>query len=212
MYKIIGADQKEYGPVTGDQLRHWIAEGRVNTRTQVRAEGASEWQPLSAFPEFAEFFGAGAAAAASGPAPFAAAGSGRDAALQSVKAPAIALLITAVLNSILALWKLVELTLLHSNPEFLSGMPQFDNPEMQKMLHLLSGPVGVASAAFGLAMSVLVLIGALRMHALRSYSLALVASILAMVPCVTPCCVIGLPFGIWALVVLNKPEVRSQFS
>ena len=211
MYKIIGADQKEYGPVTGDQLRHWIAEGRVNGRTQVQAEGASEWQPLSAFPEFAGFFGAGTAAPASGPAPFPV-GSGRDAALQSVKAPAIALLITAVLNSILALWKLVELTLMHSNLEFLSGMPQFNDPQMQRILHVASGPVGVASAAFGLVMSVVILIGALRMHALRSYSLALVASILAIVPCVTPCCVIGLPFGIWALVVLNKTEVRSQFS
>ena len=40
MYKIIGADKKEYGPVTGDQLRHWISEGRVNSQTLARAEGA----------------------------------------------------------------------------------------------------------------------------------------------------------------------------
>ena len=62
MYKIIGADQKEYGPVTGDQLRQWIAEGRMNAETRVRAEGSETWQPLSAFPEFAGIAGAGAAA------------------------------------------------------------------------------------------------------------------------------------------------------
>jgi hypothetical protein len=62
MYKIIGADQKEYGPVTGDQLRQWIAEGRMNAQTRVRAEGSETWQPLSAFPEFAGIPGAAAAA------------------------------------------------------------------------------------------------------------------------------------------------------
>jgi uncharacterized membrane protein len=57
MYKIIGADQKEYGPITGDQIRQWIAEGRVNAHTRARAEGAVEWQPLSAFAEFAGALG-----------------------------------------------------------------------------------------------------------------------------------------------------------
>jgi len=27
VYKIIGADGKEYGPITAEQLRRWIAEG-----------------------------------------------------------------------------------------------------------------------------------------------------------------------------------------
>jgi hypothetical protein len=57
MYKIIGADQKEYGPITGDQIRQWIAEGRVNAHTQARADGATEWQPLLAFAEFAGALG-----------------------------------------------------------------------------------------------------------------------------------------------------------
>ena len=54
MYKIIGADQKEYGPVTAEQLRQWIAEGRVNGQTSVQSEGAAEWKPLASFPEFAD--------------------------------------------------------------------------------------------------------------------------------------------------------------
>jgi hypothetical protein len=37
------------------------------------------------------------------------------------------------------------------------------------------------------------------------------ASIIAMIPCVSPCCLLGLPIGIWALVVLMKPEVKSAF-
>ena len=50
MYKIIGADQKEYGPVTAEQLRQWITEGRVNGQTSVWSEGATEWKPLAALP------------------------------------------------------------------------------------------------------------------------------------------------------------------
>jgi hypothetical protein len=53
MYKIIGADQKEYGPVTAEQLRHWIAQGRANGQSRVQAEGSADWKPLSEFPEFA---------------------------------------------------------------------------------------------------------------------------------------------------------------
>src|SRR5208283_4137903 len=52
MYKIIGADQKEYGPITADQLRLWIAEGRVNAQTSTRLESDANWKPLSEFPEF----------------------------------------------------------------------------------------------------------------------------------------------------------------
>jgi uncharacterized protein DUF4339 len=58
MYKIIGADQKEYGPVTADQLRMWIAEGRVNAQTSTRLESDADWKPLFEFPEFADALGA----------------------------------------------------------------------------------------------------------------------------------------------------------
>ena len=57
MYKIIGADGKEYGPITADKLRMWIAEGRVNAQTSTRLESDANWKPLSEFPEFADALG-----------------------------------------------------------------------------------------------------------------------------------------------------------
>jgi hypothetical protein len=36
MYKVIGADGKEYGPITSYKLQPWIADGRVNAQTRVR--------------------------------------------------------------------------------------------------------------------------------------------------------------------------------
>jgi competence protein ComGC len=53
MYKIIGADGKEYGPVSTEQLRQWLREGRVNSETKIQQEGATDWLPLSLVPEFA---------------------------------------------------------------------------------------------------------------------------------------------------------------
>ena len=46
MFKILGADNKEYGPVTADQLRAWVAEGRVTAATQVQEVGQPGWKPL----------------------------------------------------------------------------------------------------------------------------------------------------------------------
>ena len=62
MYIIIGGDQKEYGPITADDVCKWITEGRLNAQSQVKAESDAEWRPLSAFPEFAHAFAARAAA------------------------------------------------------------------------------------------------------------------------------------------------------
>lgn len=51
MYKIIGADGRIYGPVTPEQLRQWITEGRVNAQTQIQAEDCPDWKLLTQFPE-----------------------------------------------------------------------------------------------------------------------------------------------------------------
>ncbi|SPE56492.1 TM2 domain protein (modular protein) [Verrucomicrobia bacterium] len=53
MYKIIGADGRQYGPITAEQVRRWLAENRVNANTLAQPEGATDWKPLGALPEFA---------------------------------------------------------------------------------------------------------------------------------------------------------------
>ena len=58
MYKIIGADKNEYGPISADQLRQWVKEGRANGQTQVMAEGTTEWKPLASYAEFADVLSA----------------------------------------------------------------------------------------------------------------------------------------------------------
>jgi hypothetical protein len=54
MFKIIGADNAEYGPVSGEKIREWIKEGRVNAQTKVQSEGSLGWKPLGESTEFAD--------------------------------------------------------------------------------------------------------------------------------------------------------------
>jgi hypothetical protein len=55
-YIIIGGDLKEYGPIPADDVRQWIAEGRLNEQSRAKAEGEGEFRQLEKFPEFAAAF------------------------------------------------------------------------------------------------------------------------------------------------------------
>lgn len=54
-YIIIGGDNKEYGPVAEAEVRQWIAEGRLNAESRVKAEGEAEFTPLALLPELAAY-------------------------------------------------------------------------------------------------------------------------------------------------------------
>ena len=60
MYRILGSDQKEYGPVSLEAVKQWIAERRANARSLARAEGGADWKPLAEFPELSEALAAAA--------------------------------------------------------------------------------------------------------------------------------------------------------
>ena len=199
MYKIIGADGKEYGPITTEQLRQWIAEGRANTQTKVLLEGTTEWRPLSSFPEFA-------LTASSGPPPMPGLPTAAPtaAAAQTVSGPATGLMVVAILGFVLQIialiWRLVGASVMASQM-----------PNQPPWMNMFAGTVGVVSSIIGILVSGFILYGATKMKKLENHGLALATSIIAMIPCVSPCCVIGLPIGIWAVVVLSKPEVKNGF-
>jgi uncharacterized protein YoaH (UPF0181 family) len=100
MYRIIGADQKEYGPVTIEQLRQWMAEGRVNGQTQVSSNGGA-WQPLGTLPEFAGLAAPPLAAAL----PVV---DGAEVARRALRVPAILLIVTGVLSLLADMQRAVE--------------------------------------------------------------------------------------------------------
>lgn len=108
---------------------------------------------------------------------------------QRVRGPSLALLITgslgAALGGIMALAALSEPSAGGSAPPLMFSL------------------IGAAIQGF-------VAYAGFKMMNLKNYGVAMAGSILAMVPC-SACCLLGLPIGIWSLVLLSKPEVKSAF-
>ena len=92
------------------------------------------------------------------------------------------------------------------------GMPQQQGaPFNAAYLAMFQGTAAIVAAIIGSVIGIVVILGATKMKNLQAYGLALASSILAMIPCISPCCLLGLPIGIWAVVVLSNPEVKQAF-
>lgn len=61
-------------------------------------------------------------------------------------------------------------------------------------------------------LSYLIVIGAWKMRRGKSYRLAYTAALLACTPVPSPCTLLSIPFGIWALLVLHRRDVREAFA
>jgi hypothetical protein len=209
-YTIIGGDQKQYGGVSADDVRRWIADGRLNAQSLVREETDTEFRALSAFPEFASALAGGSTPPPIAAAPVAFAGDGRGAALRLVRGPAIALIITASLG--LVYYGFSGLfNLCTGGMMFHQELPPNVPPQLQAIIEGMQGPMAGVVSLLIAALNGFVLFGAIKLLRLQGHTTATIAAVTAMLPCQC-CCLFGLPFGIWALVVLNKPEVKSQFT
>ena len=124
------------------------------------------------------------------------------------KPPAIGLIVVGSLNALMGLLWIIGL--LVRLVGVTAGLPM--------------GPVGTEGAAyrvggylaevvyfFNLIASPFILIGAINMLKGKKYASAKLAAILAMIPAVRCCFLFGIPVGVWALIVLSKPEVKAFF-
>jgi predicted Ser/Thr protein kinase len=66
------------------------------------------------------------------------------------------------------------------------------------------------AAALQIPSSILMILGGRKMRQLETYGLAVLAAVVALLP-TGPAWIISFPIGIWALLVLAGPEVRSAF-
>ena len=111
-----------------------------------------------------------------------------------VKGPGTGLLVTGILN-----W--VTAVLLFSLPVVM-GVPRWLEAISEQAF------VGIATAVF--ILTTMMIYGAFKMMQLEARGLAITAGLLAML--VSPGNLVGLPMGIWALVVLHRPDVRAAFT
>jgi hypothetical protein len=126
-------------------------------------------------------------------------------AADQVSGPAIGLMVTAGLGFVVQGLSLV-LNLVGSS--IMATQTQGNEAFAQ----MFSGVAGAVFAGFAMLIAIVIFMGALKMKKLQSYGFAMTVSVIAMLPCVSPCCIVGLPIGIWALVVLNKAEVKAAFN
>ncbi|MBX5480632.1 MAG: hypothetical protein IRZ16_02110 [Myxococcaceae bacterium] len=133
-------------------------------------------------------------------------------AIDAVKLPAIFLIITGAIGLVLALIGIVQHLIGANEAQLAQVMSDPNVPPAAKNFIQMSSKGGVFSNIIVLLTSGFTIFGAMNMMKLRSFGLSMAAAIVAMLPCFGPCCCLGLPIGIWALVVLNKPEVKSAFT
>src|ERR1700722_13224064 len=50
-YTMIGADGLQYGPITLDQLKGWVTEGRVTGDTKISRSDTNSWLPAANYTE-----------------------------------------------------------------------------------------------------------------------------------------------------------------
>jgi hypothetical protein len=132
---------------------------------------------------------------------------------EAVSIPAILLMVMSALTFLYGLFGLVRPV----DPDDMAQLQQMlSDPNMAPMRGFMDFTTSTGGRlAFSLpymAINALIFLGALKMKNLQSYGLATTAAILSLIPCCGPCACLGIPVGIWALVVLRKPEVRASFT
>ncbi len=130
-------------------------------------------------------------------------------AAERVKSPAMGLMITAIIGIVVCL---ISLAMNLLGAGLGAAGAAADGDPAAGVANMVSGGMGMFSAVLGLLMGGFIFYASQKMQRLENYGMALAASIVAMVPCVSPCCIIGLPIGIWALIVLMKPEIKAAFT
>jgi len=220
MYRIQGADQKEYGPITAEQVRQWIGENRLN-RFTLCAGTDGIWKPLGQFLEFADVLAQtpGPVAAGGSMAPAAAgspglgggpAGDGREQALARVKVPAICMMVMAGLSTLYAFALPFQMK---QQLAMMANQPGMDANARAMIQNWAAAPMWLwfALVLVSVLINGVILLGSLRMLKLRSYGLSMAAAIVSILPCGSVCCCLGIAFGVWAAITLNRPDVKSHF-
>jgi hypothetical protein len=132
-----------------------------------------------------------------------------DKARSRLLAPAIALLVTALLCLIInPICILINLSQPLPNPP---PPPPGANPEGFRAGFKFGFYIWTIAGAPCTVAALVVMIGSIQMLRVRMRGLAVTASVLAMLLVWPGCCLLGLPFGIWSMIVLNQPEVRRAF-
>ena len=143
-----------------------------------------------------------------------------------VSGPATGLVVYGVISAFMAFVNVVlcVLTIFGANPftndqqkqfEQMQGQVPAEQAEFVKIMatvsNLFSGPVGAVTNSAVLAVSIFTILAANKMKKFQGHTSAMVFSVLACIPCTSGCCILGIPIGIWSIIVLVNADVKAAF-
>ncbi len=133
----------------------------------------------------------------------------RPPALDRLKGPSIGLMVLSGITIVFGLFYMLGLVMIVGATLYNFGIAPFTGARIpisrgdDWWIALLGTICGVANAA--------IFHGARCMRQGIGYRPAIIAAVLACIPVASPILYLGIPFGIWALIVLRWPAVRAAF-
>lgn len=126
--------------------------------------------------------------------------------MKKLRSPAVALICLGALNALAAV-----MLLLGRLANLIRGNERVITDEAERLGYQTAMIYFPLVSLLSIAAAPVIIIGGVQMLNARKYSLAVLASILAMIPLTSVCCLPGVGIGLWALIVLRNPEVRAAF-
>jgi hypothetical protein len=90
-------------------------------------------------------------------------------------------------------------------------LPNFGGPQ-DEAAQKIGQVIGAAMVFLFIFRDLFLIYAFSRMHVAKSYGIAYAGAVISVIPCLgSPCCALGIPFGIWSLVILNDPAIKAAF-
>jgi hypothetical protein len=143
-----------------------------------------------------------------------------------VRGPATGLIVYGVISAIVAFGyaSMSVLQIFGMNPiannqqqqmQEMQGQMKAEEAEMlqniMKISNTIGGPVGAVMHSIQLILGIFTVLSANKMKKFQGRTSAMVFSVLACIPCTSGCCILGLPIGIWSIIVLVNADVKAAF-
>ncbi len=127
-----------------------------------------------------------------------------------LKGPGIGLLVVGGLGLVgMGIYLVLTIVGMFIQPEVMAEGNKLQGPER---IGYFAGVYGFLIALFlNVAFQIIVIVGGYKMIRGTSRGLCLTACIVSIIPCTSGCCIFGIPFGIWGLVVLSDENVKRSF-
>jgi predicted Zn finger-like uncharacterized protein len=141
----------------------------------------------------------------------------RSRGLAVMRAPAICLMVSAVLSLlVVGYFLLVALVATEAQMDAQMRLQNPNQPEQEremakKMMGLVIGPGPAVVHLLFIGVNLVIILSSIMMLIGKMRWLAVIGSVLAILNLDCGCCLLGIPFGIWSLIALNNPDAKSAF-